>query len=91
MGVGAQNNFAQAQDFLQSTGVGGSDSELTMLWEQSGNIWNMNNVRVNSAMQLLSFDATQQSSLIFFNDDGRDVVLGAMTQEPWAPSTRAEP
>lgn len=57
----------------------------TMLWEKTGNIWAINNVRVNSAMQLYSHDLSQQSGLIFFNDNGRDIVLNAAPQEPWAP------
>lgn len=86
VGVGAQDDFEEAQDFLGDTGVGGSASELTMLWEGSGNIWGLNNVRTNSAMQLFSHDLSQQSSIIFFNNDGRTVVLDAAVQEPWAPA-----
>ena len=87
MGVGSQDDFEEAQDFLGDTGVGGASSELTMLWEGSGNIWSLNNVRINSAMQLFSYDLSQQSGLIFFNNDGRGVVLDASIQEPWAPAT----
>jgi hypothetical protein len=43
-------------------------------------------VRINSAMQLFSHDLSRQSGLIFFNDDGRSVVLDAVTQTPWAPA-----
>lgn len=86
MGVGAQDDFEEAQDFLVDTGVGGPSSELTMLWEGSGNIWSLNNVRINSAMQLFSYDMSQRSDLIFFNDDGRGVVLDAVIQQPWAPA-----
>lgn len=56
-----------------------------MLWEQTGNVWNINQVRTNSAMQLYSYDLSQKSNLIFFNDDGRNIVLDAAVQEPWAP------
>jgi len=70
---------------LKDTSVGSADSELTMLWEASGNIWVLNNVWTNSAMQLFSYDLSQQSAPIFFNDDGRSVVLDAIVQEPWAP------
>ncbi len=86
MGVGSQDDFERAQDFLRDTGVGGAESELTMLWEGSGNIWSLNNVRTNSAMQLFSYDLSQQSGIIFFNNDGRGVVLDASIQEPWAPA-----
>jgi hypothetical protein len=80
VGVGAQDDFEYGQDFLDTTGI----TELTMLWERSGVIWNINNVRVNSAMQLYSYDLSQQSGLIFFNNDGREIVLSASPQEPWA-------
>lgn len=86
MGVGSQDDFAEAQDFLGDTGVGGASSELTMLWEGSGNIWALNNVRTNSAMQLYSHDLSQASGVIFFNNNGRSVVLDAVVQEPWAPA-----
>lgn len=86
MGVGAQDDFGEAQDFLGDTGVGGADSVITMLWEGSGNIWGLNNVRTNSAMQLFSYDLSQQSGIFFFNNNGRAVVLEASVQEPWAPA-----
>lgn len=86
MGVGAQDDFGEAQDFLGDTGVGGADSAVTMLSEGSGNIWGLNNVRINSAMQLFSHDLSQQSGIIFFNNSGRAVVLDASVQEPWAPA-----
>ena len=86
MGVGSQDDFARAQDFLSDTGVGGAGSELTMLWEGTGNIWALNSVRTNSAMQLYSYDLSRASGIIFFNNDGRGVVLDAVIQEPWAPA-----
>ena len=55
-----------------------------MLWEPTGNIWAIQSIRVNSAMQLYSHDLAQQSGIIFFNDKGRKVVLDAAPQEPWA-------
>ena len=59
MGVGSQDDFGETQDFLGDTGVGGPSSELTMLWEGSGTIWGLNNVRINSAMQLFSHDLSR--------------------------------
>ncbi len=85
VGVGSQDDFELTQDFLDTTGT--RDSEvLTMLWEGSGNIWGLNDVRTNSAMQLFTHDLTQGSGIIFFNDDGRSIVLDAAIQEPWAPA-----
>ena len=81
VGVGAQDDFEYGQDFLDTTGM----KTTTMLWERSGAIWSINRVRVNSAMQLYSHDLSQQSGLIFFNDDGRGIVLAAAPEQPWAP------
>jgi len=61
-------------------------SNITMLYEQSGRHWQMNNVSSNSSMQLYSYDLSRESQLIWFNDDGRAVVLDAAIQEPWAPA-----
>lgn len=58
---------------------------MPVLWEQTGNFWRLNNVRTNSAMQLFSHDLSQQSGIIFFNDNGRAVVLDAVIQTPWKP------
>ncbi len=85
MGVGSQDDFESSQDFLDDTGLGDSEA-LTMLWEGSGNIWGLNNVRTNSSMQLFTHDLSQASGIIFFNNDGRGVVLNAAVQEPWAPA-----
>ena len=84
MGVGSQDDFEYSQDFLDTTGM----TTTTMLWERTGTIWNINGVRVNSAMQLYSHDLTQASGLIFFNKDGRQTVLNAAPQTPWAPVNR---
>ena len=55
-----------------------------MLWEQSGVAWRINNVRTNSSMQLFTHDLTEKTQLIFFNKRGREAVLDAAPQEPWA-------
>lgn len=85
IGVGSQDNFEYTQNFLEHTGM----STTTMLWERTGKIWNINGVRVNSAMQLYSHDLTVQSDLLFFNDDGRGIMLNAARQEPWASPGRS--
>ena len=57
-----------------------------MLWEPSGAAWRINAVRTNSSMQLFTHDLLEKSSVIFFNDNGREVVLDAAPNEPWAGS-----
>ena len=82
IGVGAQDDFEQAQRFLTRTGM----RDTTMLWEQSGNFWRLENVGHNSAMQLYSFDLTKKSGVIFFNAQGREAVLEAAIEAPWKPA-----
>jgi hypothetical protein len=65
-------------------------TDTTMLWEPQGNLWSLQNVSHNSAMQLYSFDLSQESGVIFFNDQGRQVVLDAAGQTPWAPNRATE-
>jgi len=81
--VGSQDDFGYAQRFLNDTNIG--NGEVTMLWERSGKVWNINQVRSNSALQLFSYDLSSQSQTIAFNDPGREVVLETIVQEPWAP------
>lgn len=85
IGVGAQDDFEGVQKFLDSTGM----EDTAMLWERQGNFWQLQNVSHNSAMQLYSYDLTRESGVIFFNDQGREVVLDATTQSPWAPADSA--
>ena len=85
MGVGAQDDFEYAQDFLGTTGIG-PDSPVTMLWEGQGFAWQLNGVMANSTLQLFSHDLSEKSAQIWFNDDGREAVLDVAGQTPWAPS-----
>ena len=87
IGVGAQDDFEGVQSFLDKTGM----KDTPMLWEQTGNIWRIQNANHNSAMQLFSFDLSQASGIIFFNERGRQVVLDASTQYPWAAGTQSSP
>ena len=86
IGLGSQSNFEEVQDFLNGTPM----ETATMLWEGTGKVWQLNNVRTNSAMQLYSHDLSQQSGIIFFNDNGRSIVLDAAIQTPWAPTSRLD-
>lgn len=85
VGVGSQDDFELSQDFLDSTGIAQSEV-LTMLWEGSGNLWNLNGISTNSSFQLFTHDLTHASDVIFFNERGRSVALDAAVQEPWAPA-----
>lgn len=59
-----------------------------MLWEQTGRVWRLNDVRTTSAIQLFSYDLSQQSGVIYFDDASRAIVLNAAIQVPWSPVDR---
>lgn len=84
VGVGSQEDFARVQEFVNKTDL----ETVPILWEQTGSLWRLNSVRTNSAMQLFSYDLSQQSGIIFFNDNGRAIVLDAAIQIPWSPVDR---
>ena len=86
VGVGSQSDFVEVQQFLTDAPM----NSATMLWEETGKVWQLNNARTNSAMQLYSYDLAEQSGLIFFNDKGRSIVLDASIQTPWAPISRLD-
>jgi len=82
--VGSQHSFSAVQQFLHVTDF----ATVPILWEQTGNLWRINDVRTNSAMQLYSFDLRHQTDLVFFNDEGRAIFLDAALQTPWSPVDR---
>ena len=86
IGVGALDSFEDVQQFLNRTGM----TDTAMLWEPQGNLWRLQNVSHNSAMQLYSFDLSQQSAVIFFNNEGRQVVLDTAGQTPWRPNNTTQ-
>ena len=81
VGVGSQERFADAEDFLADTGL----TDLPLLWEGTGALWRLNEVGRNSALQLASFDLAQVSGQFSFNDSGRRTALDAAVQTPWGP------
>jgi len=82
IGVGSQDDFEQAQDFLRDTGL----DDVEMLWEGSGNIWGLNRVRTNSAMQLFSYDLSQGSQVVaIVNDQNLELLADSAGQAPWVP------
>lgn len=85
VGVGSQDYFGLSQGFLDDTGIAGSEV-LTMLWEDSGRLWRLNDVRTNSSIQLYPHDLGQPSGVMLYNDRGLQTVLDAVIQEPWAPA-----
>jgi hypothetical protein len=72
IGMGAQDDFGQARDFLDRTGV----ATPTMLWDPSFATWQAFGVQANSQMMVVSPDLAQGSSLLYgFNDDQQDAIL----------------
>ena len=72
IGVGAQDDFNLAQDFLERTGV----QTPTMLWDPSFATWSAFGIQANSQMMVVTPDLSQGSSLIYgFNDDQQNEIL----------------
>lgn len=77
IGVGAQDDFAYAQDFIASTGT---DSP-TMLWDPSFTTWMDFGVSVNSQMMIASADLTQATDLFYgFTDERRQAILDSLPE-----------
>lgn len=81
MGVGSQDDFDEAVDFLDDTGI----ESFTMLWEQTGVAWAINQVRVNSSIQLFSYDLAHKSNVASFSEANSFAILNAATDPPWVP------
>ena len=72
IGLGAQDSFAYALDFLDHTGV----ETPTMLWDAGRTTWRAFGVTANSQMIVMSPDLEQGSNLIYgFDQNQRDAIL----------------
>ena len=77
IGLGAQDDFAYARDFLADTGV----ETPTMLWDAGRSTWPAFGVRANSQMIVMSPDLEQGSNLIYgFDESQREAILGLVDQ-----------
>ena len=72
IGLGSQDDFAYARDFLNDTGV----ETPTMLWDAGRSTWQAFGVRANSQMIVMAPDLDQGSNLIYgFDQSQRDAIL----------------
>ena len=72
IGLGAQDDFAYARNFLEDTDV----ATPAMLWDPSFDTWSSFGVRANSQMIVMSSDLEQGSNLIYgFDESQRDAIL----------------
>lgn len=67
VGLGTQDDFSLAQDFIDRGGLMTPD----MLWDPTFSTWQSFGVNTNSQMIVLSPDLEQGSNLIFGFDEGR--------------------
>ena len=75
IGLGTQDDFALARDFLDRTGV----ETPTMLWDPGFSIWQAFGVQANSQMMVVSADLQQGTGLAYgFDDDRRAAILEAL-------------
>ncbi|MGI9606273.1 MAG: hypothetical protein ACR2P0_09070 [Acidimicrobiales bacterium] len=71
VGVGAQDDFDLALDFLDRTGV----ATPTMLWDPSFATWQAFGVRANSQMMVLSGDLERGTGLVYGFDSGQQQAI----------------
>lgn len=71
MGLGSQDNFEYAQNFLNSTDV----KTPPMLWDPRGDTWRTFGVQANSQMLVLASDLSRGSSLIYGFDDAKQAFI----------------
>lgn len=72
IGLGAQDDFEYARDFIDSTGV----VTPTMIWDPSLSTWRSFGVRANSQMMVVTPDLGAGSDLIYgFDQSQRDAIL----------------
>ncbi|MEQ8840101.1 MAG: hypothetical protein RIB98_03900 [Acidimicrobiales bacterium] len=75
IGVGAQDDFDHAEEFVATTGVETPD----MVWDPSFDTWSTFGVRINSQMLLAPADLTSFGELFFgFGDDDRQRILDTL-------------
>lgn len=86
--MGTQDDFELAQQFVSDTGL----VSIPLLWDPSPNLhsWNLTGVRTNSAMQLFSYDLSNESQQILWDERGKELVLDAAPQEGFAPPGSAQ-
>ena len=71
IGLGTQDDFELAIDFLDRTGV----QTPTMLWDPSFSTWRAFGVQANSQMMILSADLSQGSGLTYGFDEGQRAAI----------------
>jgi hypothetical protein len=77
IGVGTQDDFAYAQEFVADTGV----ATPTMLWDPSFETWRAWGVSINSQMMLVTPDLTSRTELWFgFGDDEQQEILDLLPE-----------
>lgn len=75
IGLGAQDDFTLAQDFISRTGT----ETPTMLWDPSLTTWIDYGVRTNSQMLVASADLATRSDLFRgFGDEQQAAILEAL-------------
>ncbi|MEZ5247503.1 MAG: hypothetical protein R2707_20610 [Acidimicrobiales bacterium] len=75
VGVGAQDDFEFAVDFVDSTGLATPD----MIWDPSFETWSRFGVRINSQMLLMSADLNSSTELFYgFGASDQQRILDAL-------------
>jgi hypothetical protein len=76
IGVGAQDDFDYALDFLAATGLETPD----MVWDPSFETWSTYGVRINSQMRVMAADLSTGTDLFYgFGEAEQQDVLDALS------------
>jgi len=77
IGLGTQDHFAYAQEFVETGKL--VDPSITFLWDPSFATWRAFGVRTNSSMALLSSDLGSVSNVFFgFGSEEQQQILDAL-------------
>lgn len=77
IGMGAQDDFLLALDFIESTGT----VTPTMLWDPSFTTWRGFGVQINSQMMVASADLSLRTELFYgFGAEQRQAIIDALPE-----------
>lgn len=79
IGLGTQDDFEFAQEFVSGGNLG--EGDVTFLWDPSFATWQAFGVRVNSSMALATGDLSSTTEVFFgFDESIQQDILDALPQ-----------
>ena len=74
VGLGAQDDFAYAQDFVEKTGI----ASFRMVWDSSFASWRHYGITINSETWLIDTNGNRMGKKMF-GLDNKDAILSAIS------------